>query len=203
MSLRFFLSGILVVCGSLSGTRQQIYACTGIQRVPDFKFCIGMTFFAYLIFSALTQRIRQQILMRQRIVPVKVAAGGKTISLRGLCDTGNFLVEPITGKPACVIDRAAAGKLFEKNQKPVMLPYSSIDCPHGILEGFWADRVTVSHQVFQKIPIGIREKVSQHHQYEIILPPEIFERKGNFDEAALRQRKENDFRKKGKVSENT
>ncbi len=199
----FFLSGILVVGGSMTGTEQSLYSVTGLLRVPDMKFCIGMAFFAYLIFSALLQRMQRHMKMQRRIVPVKVTAGGKTVSLRGLCDTGNFLVEPITGKPACVMEKSAAKKLFKVSAKPVVLPYSSIDCAHGILEGFWADRLTVGRRVYEKIPVGIREKVSQSHQYEIILPPEIFEGKGNIDGEGFRQQKRDDFRKEGNVSENT
>ena len=61
----------------------------------------------------------------------------KTITTCGLIDSGNSLIEPISGKPVSVIDRKIFADLWE--EVPLMgraVPYRSISQKRGILQAY-------------------------------------------------------------------
>lgn len=47
----------------------------------------------------------------QNYLPVELTLGDQTVRLTALRDTGNFLTDPVTGKPVLVVDAKIAGKL--------------------------------------------------------------------------------------------
>lgn len=96
---------------------------------------------------------------RKRILAVTVERGGRTVALRALEDTGNGLVDPISGCGAFVAEAAALAGLFSPADARLLtgppaeavlripgtrlIPYAGLDGDGGLLLVFRPDRVTV------------------------------------------------------------
>lgn len=63
--------------------------------------------------------------------------GEKQVAVWALIDSGNSLMEPISGKPVCVVDKEVFQELWEEGgQIYRAVPYHSIGKAKGILEGY-------------------------------------------------------------------
>ena len=92
-----------------------------------------------------------------RYIPVELAYGGKRISLTALRDTGNGLVDPVTGKQVLVVGadiaQSLTGLTQEQLRKPVesigslpglrLIPYRTINCSSGFLLGMRFQNVKI------------------------------------------------------------
>ena len=84
-----------------------------------------------------------------RYVPVELSYGEKKLRLTALCDTGNTLTDPITGKPVLVVGAEVAQQLIGLTRQQLcspiaamrqvsvpglrLIPYRSIGQPAGML----------------------------------------------------------------------
>lgn len=82
-------------------------------------------------------------------VPVELRYGGKSVQLTALCDTGNTLRDPVTGKPVLVVGAQIAQQLLgltpQQLQSPAaavteaplpglrLIPYRAVGQPGGLL----------------------------------------------------------------------
>lgn len=138
---------------------------------------IGIT-----VCDVIVRKIKCHIKTSKNIVPVKIRTGQRTIYVNALYDTGNSLVEPMTGKPVSVIDETIAGKLDKEKLKTLFIPYNSVGRQHGMLEGFWAESLELNGRVVRNPVIAIYSgKLSQKDQYNMILHPGILEDEGEED----------------------
>lgn len=146
------------------------------------RFCVLIAAVSYMIFRIILNRLKIRLKVHSNITEVKISVGEQNICLHGLCDSGNMLVEPVTGKAVCVMDESVLKDLKTANLMPVFIPYNTIDKKHGIMKGFWIDRIEVNHHTFDKVPFAVHQgKLSTNSTYEIILPPEIFNQRGKSD----------------------
>ena len=96
-------------------------------------------------------------------VMVEITIGGRTVTLRGISDSGNLLCEPLSGKPCVIVDRArlasvlpselvcpdrgdalsALGGLCEETRKRVVLIPASTATGEGMLVGLRAERIVI------------------------------------------------------------
>lgn len=88
-------------------------------------------------------------LLGKRYIPVELTYQGKNLQLTALRDTGNGLIDPVTGRQVLVVGADVAQKLTgltrEQLHKPVesmgsipglrLIPYRSINCSSGFLLG--------------------------------------------------------------------
>ncbi len=65
-------------------------------------------------------------------VPVELSYGDKYLQLTALCDTGNTLRDPITGRPVLVIGAEAAGALTGLTQEQLRTPVESLHALPGL-----------------------------------------------------------------------
>lgn len=138
---------------------------------------IGIT-----ICDVIVRKIKCHIETSKNIVPVKIRTGQRTICVNALYDTGNSLVDPMTGKPVSVIDETIAGKLDKEKLKILFIPYNSVGRQHGMLEGFVAESLELNGRVVRNPVIAIYSgKLSQKEQYNMILHPEMLKDKGEED----------------------
>lgn len=108
---------------------------------------------------------------------VCIFLGNSKITLTALRDTGNSLVEPMTGKPVCVVEKSAIKQLDKEEMKYILVPYNSVGKQHGLLDAFIADKITVNNIEIEKAVIGIYEgKLSQNNKYEMILNPNLLKK---------------------------
>lgn len=62
----------------------------------------------WLIFSFFSDFIRSRMIREKTFTDVEIAIDGKSAAMRGMVDTGNFLKDPLTGRPVMIISAAAA-----------------------------------------------------------------------------------------------
>lgn len=108
---------------------------------------------------------------------VCIFLGNSKIKLTALRDTGNSLMEPVTGKPVCVVEKDAIRSFDDDNLKYILIPYNSVGKQHGLLRAFVADRILVNDIEIKKVIIGIYEgKLSQSNKYKMILNPDLLKK---------------------------
>ena len=117
----------------------------------------------------------------QILVDVTVKVGKKEKSLRGIVDTGNFLVEPITGAPVMIGEAEAVRELLPDDYEECkirIIPYSSIGKEQGALLGVEADEIKIAAEgkVLENVEgvLAIYQgKLSEDGAYQVILHPEM------------------------------
>ncbi len=96
----------------------------------------------------------------RRILDVTIERQGRTVRLRALEDTGNGLVDPMSGCAALVAEAEAVGGLFPAGDGPLLrgppaeavlripgmrlIPYAGVEGQSRLLLAFKPDRVTVN-----------------------------------------------------------
>lgn len=106
--------------------------------------------------------------------------------MKALVDTGNHLIEPISKKAVCIVEKDFFEKQWEKEgsriefqpQRFRAIPYHAVGTQNGILNGYEMDRLVI-HTDERKIEIlkpmiGISEvKIGNSNTYQMILQPEL------------------------------
>ena len=69
---------------------------------------------------------------RQRLIPVELTYGGKTLQLTALRDTGNTLHDPVTGKSVLVVGADAAWQLTGLTDGQLRDPLTTIETVPGL-----------------------------------------------------------------------
>lgn len=92
--------------------------------------------------------------------------GSKKVTVAALIDSGNSLVEPISGKPVSVVEEWVIRELWEEDERLYRaIPYHSIGKAKGILEGYLLPELYVEldgvRKVFRDSYIAVsQEKIS-------------------------------------------
>ncbi|MCM1064158.1 MAG: sigma-E processing peptidase SpoIIGA [Eubacterium sp.] len=91
----------------------------------------GGILFLFLRHFAL-RRSRESDICRATLI-----CGGNRLTVNALIDSGNSLIEPVSGKPVSVVDEKIFSGLWQE-QPPGFraIPYHSIGKEHGILQGY-------------------------------------------------------------------
>ncbi|HWQ77494.1 MAG TPA: sigma-E processing peptidase SpoIIGA [Anaerovoracaceae bacterium] len=121
----------------------------------------------WLIFSFFTEFIRGRLIRERTYADVEIALEGKSAMMKGLVDTGNFLKDPLTGKPVMIISAEAAKRFlpeevvreairWEKTSvlpeilmnssyasRIRMIPFQSIGEERGYLVGIRPDEIRI------------------------------------------------------------
>lgn len=63
---------------------------------------------------------------KRKMIPIELRLGTRTAKLQGLVDTGNSLVDPITGRQVLVVDADIADKLTGLTKQQLMKPVESM-----------------------------------------------------------------------------
>lgn len=105
--------------------------------------------------------------------------GQKSIKVEALLDTGNGLIEPISGKPVAILDKEIFESVFGNGEMLMFraIPYHSVGKMHGILPGYLLDKIVVETEEgakeYRKIYIGICDNISETDKYKMIMHPKI------------------------------
>lgn len=104
-----------------------------------------------------------------------------TVPLTALLDTGNFLVEPISGKPVSVLEEAYLLPYFSRKelaQQFRLIPYRSVGRSHGVMQGVIFDRMDLQKgrkkKSIKEPMIGIvRGTISANGAYQMLLHSDL------------------------------
>lgn len=118
---------------------------TGVFYIPPVTYlrllCFGIIAFG---FSYKVVCIIKDLRLKNLLCgTAEVRIGGETLSFSAMIDSGNYLKEPISGRPVVLIGSKAAQKLkgFIGDERYVIIPFSGAGVRKGILEGIRSDCV--------------------------------------------------------------
>ena len=127
----FLKGGVFISNGS-------VYFSAGITNL------ILGAFLLYISVKIVCKILDRLALSRKENVILEIKNGEKTATLNALCDTGNMLSEPFTGLPVCIIARHFYETLHTDNDKLYIIPYKTVDKPHGVMLGILPEIVTIT-----------------------------------------------------------
>lgn len=128
----FMMGGaLLFLLQILPGCRQYLVSCAGIA---------GMGGVFFLLFG----RHQVQPERQGNLCRVTLMRKGKEMTVTALLDSGNSLVEPISGKPVCVVESSVQEQLWGSDTAGFRaIPYHSIGKQNGIMWGYPLETLTI------------------------------------------------------------
>lgn len=117
----------------------------GALYIPPLTYlrliCFGILAFG---FSYLIVKLIQQLRLNIGLCDeAAIRINGQTILLRAMIDTGNYLKEPISGRPVALIGKNAAGEIekLKCKERYALIPFHAVGSQSGILEGMRTDSI--------------------------------------------------------------
>ena len=148
----------------ITGVTQNTAVYSGITGYANILLGCAAT---WLIFSIFSDLVRGRMIKERTYADVEISMDGRTVTMKGMVDTGNFLRDPLTGKPVIILSAAAAKQLLPleiveeaveerkihilseklKNSKYInrirMIPFQSIGEERGHLIGIRPDGIRI------------------------------------------------------------
>ncbi len=117
-------------------------------------------------------------------VEVTVYMGEERLTLQGFIDSGNFLKEPLTGRPVAVVKESAAEKLLSPvhdwSMRYTAIPYRAVGTEKGIMDGYRTDAMVVGGRTIKNPVLAICREcdflTGENDRGEILLPESMLER---------------------------
>lgn len=186
MTVSFFLGGImnyLYYTTNIGRVAYNVLHGTSNRVVNARKFIV-VTFLAYYITLCIIKLIIAHKKDMKLIFEVKLSYRGRSVVAKGLLDTGNGLVEPISGKMVHVAEQTVIKPILEGDETAkenfCVIPFQSVGKKNGILYGIRIDEMVVlidGEPYFLYSPvIAIYEgTLSNKGKYSMILNRDTFE----------------------------
>lgn len=107
-------AGIAFALGTVSG--KTLLMGTTYYFIVPFRALVLTAVVSYVVSGVLLRGDAAHGVIKREVETLKIEMGQHKIQVQVLKDTGNDLIEPVTGRPAIIINKAAAKRLFqEKN----------------------------------------------------------------------------------------
>ncbi|MEW6275366.1 MAG: sigma-E processing peptidase SpoIIGA [Bacillota bacterium] len=209
----FFYVSSFALGGMVLGFTYLLHTNAGFFReMKEIPAVIGRHFWSgvllTLLFGWTAYRLGAWVLRRrwqQRRFKIAISFFGRRVDVDALVDTGNSLVDPLTGDPVIVVEYEAVKavlpaeiqKTFEENQLDYtrlladltntpwaarfrVIPFQSLGQQHGLLAGLRPDVVEIeqgSRKIkAQKVIVGIyRHRLHSGENYRALLHPALLE----------------------------
>lgn len=116
----------------------------------------GARLFVIIALTAIASLIFSRILMSRKgvkVATVLICIGGKSFSLKGLCDSGNLLTEPFTGKCVILVTKnSGVGKSIDEISElhKKYIPYKDVTGT-GMLKGIIPDRIYINDNLVSAV----------------------------------------------------
>ncbi|MFI3237653.1 MAG: sigma-E processing peptidase SpoIIGA [Lachnospiraceae bacterium] len=155
---------------------------TKLQKPEHILYIIPFLFTMYILFYIIRFTVfcwnNQK---REKVFDILIKSNGVEYLAKGLYDSGNTLIEPISKKPVCLVEEELLAKITLEN--PLFLraiPYHSIGKEFGMLYGveipcmhiYTPEREIVKHNV---VCAGVNQKISGFDKVQMILHSSICE----------------------------
>lgn len=135
----------------------------------------------YLLLKFVYQSIRAG--SRQEYVEVLLTfSAGNCCQILALVDSGNNLVEPISGQPVSLVEQRVMNEYMSALTPNTfrLVPFHSVGKSDGILEAYFIDKLEMKREgeqiVVERPLIGItKEAISANEKYQMILHPALLE----------------------------
>lgn len=164
----FLFGGILLfIIRLLPGVRHYLVTVFGV---------LGLGTLVFLEVAGLMKRKSRE----QDICRVVLVGKGARITVNALVDTGNSLVEPISGKPVSILEKSVFEGLWKEGRPGGyrVVPYHSIGKKSGILQGFLIPEIRIEQEGVVKcckdVYVGVSDgDVTCGEHYKMILNPKL------------------------------
>lgn len=148
--------GLLFLLRCLPGLREVLTGVLGL---------LGAGGILFLLFG----RMKTGLNLQDGLCRAALSRQGKRITVSALIDSGNSLVEPISGKAVCVVDKGVYEALWQEPAKGFRaIPYHSIGKKRGILRGCLLPELSVEADgmkfSFRDVYIAVSEEQIQDVQ---------------------------------------
>ena len=137
---------------------------------------LGIMGLGALVFMEVSRMIRRKT--QSQLCKVELIGKGARITVNALMDTGNSLIEPVSGKPVCILEKSIFEGLWRTGSPEGfrVIPYHSVGKKRGILYGYLVPEIKINNNGLVKsckdIYIGIVEgEIAQSGGYCMILNP--------------------------------
>lgn len=118
------------------------------MRIAGIGGILGIGALLYLLFGYLCERRRRV----EKLCRVTLNGKGSKLTVMALIDSGNSLVEPISGKPVCIVENGILAGLFDmENSLYRAIPYRSIGKRRGILKGYLMPEIQIECNGVMKV----------------------------------------------------
>lgn len=213
-----YCTGLFYACsfalgGMVLGFTSLLHSNAGFfQELAEFPAVVHRHFWTgvagALLFGWAAYRFGSGILRRrlaQKIFPVGISFSGRRVDVKALLDTGNSLVDPLTGEPVIVVEYEAikpilppelrtsleeeqldytrllagvAGKPWAARLR--LIPFQSLGVQHGLLPGIRPDAVEIAQGekkvAVDRVVVGIcRHRLHEGENYRALLHPGLLE----------------------------
>lgn len=96
----------------------------------------------WMIFSFFTDFIKGRMIKERAYADVEIGMEGRSVVMKGMVDTGNFLTDPLTGKPVMIISAEAAGQLLPNEFIEEAVKTGKIQSlPEALINSSYASRI--------------------------------------------------------------
>lgn len=129
------------------------------------------------IFFFLKGTLRERVKGRERF-PVWLYYAGKRKKFLALADSGNRLVEPVTGKPVSVISYESCKGFCDRVSAVLYVPYRAVGTGQGILPGIIFEKMEIRLdgtflEIDKPIVAVCRERLSSDGDFSMLIPEEF------------------------------
>lgn len=119
---------------------------------------------------------REKKYLKNSMARATLIAGQTRLCVNALIDSGNSLVEPVSGKPVCVIDQKVFQVLFKEQEIPYRaIPYQSIGKSRGILRGYLLPGLLLEYNDIKTEYRDVFVAVSTEECRKVIVNPQLLE----------------------------
>lgn len=120
---------------------------------------------------------------RETLCSVVLRKGNNFIETTALIDSGNSLMEPISGEAVSILKVNLFNQLMSGDELYRLIPFKSVGTPHGMLRGYRVDEIVIERSGLQKkcenVWIAVDNGTDFHGSAEdevgLILNPQILE----------------------------
>lgn len=165
----------------VEGVMNWLYAHSSYLRKSTWieAFIFG-GIFLYTCCICLFQKMKQS--MCRNICQIRIQLQNRWITVKAIVDTGNSLVEPISGKEVSVIEKSCldAAACEIPMERIRMIPFHSVGKNQGMMIGFLPEKMMVQGEsgqediLIKNSYIGIFDgKLSGRGEYQMLLHPQI------------------------------
>ncbi len=170
-SLYFFASGGLVSGG--------VFYIGGLTYMKVF---LGMAF-AWAALYIFSNFLKERLRRTRDEAKLRIKIGERTTILNGFIDTGNFLRDPISGRPVCIASKQAMRSMVSDVTKFCIVPFKGVGNEEGVLEGIRLDNAQLLIKGEEPRSVKIVLAFSKEHlmgdkskNYDVILHEALMER---------------------------
>lgn len=135
-----------------------------------------------IILCGFSTIFKEKRLQDRIFTDISVVIGDAVIKHRALIDSGNFLRDPITGRPVIILSKSAAAELktlsnIDLSSRYCIVPYKAIGIENGLLEAYRADNAYINGCALGRIVVAIYNtefcNIGEEEKYQVLISRDI------------------------------